>query len=393
MAMNLRRVLLIAVVVLGAVLVPATAPAAPAHSHAKIRLALVPLQTDQLGRAGRSLSLAYGSGTTGDQGGIVLIEGAPRRSGAQAGHTGGYALDYGDPYTGSTGVTEIRSSVQEYKTPAAAKKGLALARLEEEFLGAFLGSPGVDVSVKRVQPVKTGERRFGYLITESAPNLNPVVKLDEQILAGRFVLDLTITAGSASEAEHIAPHLLLLLHHRLFLMLTGQQAGEPANLPPDPQAGQAPGGPDLSTTILQPTDVGQSHAVNLFQGYAAFPPALSSFIMVLEPAGSYDTLEQQIGWWPTATEATYAETYGGGGPFALGFLFSNGATPVDLSAVGDSATGWLDTEDGQSSVGVTLTNGQAGETIFASSESTLQPSDVQSLAQAAANRLDAGLGP
>ena len=389
--MPLRRVILAAIVA-GAALVPAAT--ASAHSHARIRLALVPLQAAQLGRAGRSLALSYGSGPTSSGTGVVLVSGAPRRVGADGGiPTGGYVLDYGDPYTGSTGVTEIRSAVEEYKTPADAKKGLTAARFEDRFLKVFLGSPSVHVTVRKVRPVMTGTQRFGYLITEAAQNLNPIVKLDEQIVAGRFVLDLTITAGSASAAEYIGPHLLLLLHHRLFLMLTGQQHGNPARLPPDPHAGQAPGGPDLSTMILQPSDVGQSHAVNLLQAYAAFPPALSSFLMVLEPAGTYDTLEQQISWWRTATEATYAETYGGGSLFPLGILFSGAVTPVDVSAAGDSATGWLETGDGGSTAEVTLTNGQAGETVFGMSNSTLEASDVQSLAQAAANRLDAGLGP
>ena len=94
------------------------------------------------------------------------------------------------------------------------------------------------------------------------------------------------------------------------------------------------------------------------------------------------------------TEATYAEAYGGGFPYGFsGDSSAETATPVDLSAVGDGAVGVLETEDGKSTAYVRLTNGQAGESIVAIGNGTLQSSDVQSLAQAAANRLDAGLGP
>lgn len=332
----MRRGILAAIVAF-AVLVPATAAPA-AHRPARTRLQLVPLQTAQLGPAGASLALAYGSGwisadgtPLNSGGGILIIQGS--EGDGTGGYIAGYALDYGDPYTGSTGVTEIRTSVQAYNTRADARRALVFAHLRDEFFQISLDSPFFAGTAKKVKPARVGQRRFGYLTTQTAPNLNPLVKLDEQVTAGRYVLDLTVTAGSASAAEQVAPHLLRVLHRRLQLLLGGHASGAPPKLPPPPKDGQPPGGPDLSTLILQPSDVGQSHAVNLFQGYTAAPPALSDFFMILEPAGPYDTLEQQIGWWPTATEASYAETYGGGLPFGF-FGFGGTATPVDLSAVG-----------------------------------------------------------
>jgi hypothetical protein len=404
--MKLRSVALAAVVAV-AVLVPATAASA-GHHRDRLDLALVPLQTKQLGPKNASLALDYGSGPT--EGGlfsIISISLSSRLSFPGEGDLGGYALDYGDPYTGSTGVTEIRTSVEQYKTRAKAKEGLAGARfLDAFFEPLLLSSPFVHVTKTKVKPLPIGQRRFGYLITQAAPNLNPIVRLDEQVLAGRFVLDLTVTAGSESAAEHVAPHLLLVLRRRLQLLLEGHPAGSRVKLPPEPRAGQAEGGPDLSTLILQPPDIGQSHAVNLIQGYTATPPALSGFFMTLEPAGTYDQLQQQIAWWPTATEATYGEIYASSNPFfsfgigiGLGFAgraghgFGQTVTPVDLSSLDDPATGYLVTGDGQSEALVTMTNGQTGEAITGSKDGTLQASDVLSLAQAAANRLDAGLGP
>lgn len=397
--MALKKIALV-VILAGAALVPA-ATASAAHHHVKIRFGRVPLQTAQFGPAGASLALNSDSGPiSGDE---VEISGSGEgaifagRGDATRHPLGGWALDYGDPYTGGTGVTEIYSSVEGYKTPAVARKVLSFARFDAEFLTFVLQSSFVSVTEQRIKTPRVGQRRFGFLVTEAAPNLNPIVRLDEQVAAGRFVLELTVTAGSASAAESIAPHLLLVLHRRLQLMLAGRDTGKPPRAPGEPQPGQAPGGPDLSTLILQPTDVGQSHAVNLFQSYISGPPALSDFALVLQPAGTYDELEQQVAWWPTATEAIYAETYGGGsGPFLLGLFAGEGgtATPVDVSTVGDNATAYLLQGDGQSVAEVALTNGQAGETVVGVSQSAaLTASDVQSLAQAAANRLDAGLGP
>ena len=402
--MSLKRSLLVATLA-AAVLVPATATAASARHHrARLDLALVPLQTAQLGPANAGFALNYGSGPISD-GGIVVISSSVSSgfSTGGGGHVAGYALDYGDPFTGSTGVTEIRTSVDEYRTRAIARRALFGARLSDQFDSVFYGSPFAHLTLKKAKPSPLGRRRFAYLITQTAPNLNPIVRLDEQVEAGRFVLDLTVTAGSASAAEQVAPHLLMVLHRRLQLAVERQPAGHRVALPQEPQSGQAQGGPDLSTLLLQPQDVGQSHAVNLIQGYAAAPPALSDFLMILSPAGTYDELVQQIGWWPTATEATYAEIYGAAGsPFGFGFDFGFGfahrgtgetITPVDLSSLDDPATGYLITGDGQSEALVTMTNGQAGETIIGEKDGTLQASDVLSLAQAAANRLDAGLGP
>jgi hypothetical protein len=392
--MTLKRVALVGIVA-GVALIP-VAPASAAHHHAKLRLARVPLQLAQLGPAAASFALNYGSGPLSDGGssqsgsssssGGIILSGSfgpfnPR----------GYVLDYGDPFTGSTGVTEIRSSVEEYKNRHAARIALRFAPFRELLAEIFLGSPFVNTTAKKYKPLHVGQQRYGRLIIRTAPDLNPIVTLDEQVTAGRFVLDVTVTAGSESAAKKAAPHLLRVLHRRLGIMLGGHKLAKAPPLPPDPTVGQAPGGPDLSTLILQPTDVGQSHAVNLFQLYTAGPPALSDFLMLLSPAGTYKEVDQQIGWWPTATEATYGEAYGGGSP--LGFFFgdsSETSTPVDLSAVGDGAVGLI---VGKSKAYIRLTNGQAGESIVAAGKGTLQASDVQSLAQAAADRLDAGLGP
>lgn len=404
------RLVVIAALVAGAVLVPA-ASASRIHRRAvQIDIGLVPLQTAQLGPAGKSFPIIYGSGDIPTwTAALSLIPPNPYiYSGgytnfAALGLVDGWALDYGDEFTGSTGVTEIRSGVEEYGNAAEAMKGLNAWQKEDARAPRLYSSPLVAVTVTKVKPSAVGRFRFADLITLAAPGLNPIVKFDEQITYGKYVLDLTVTAGSVSAAEHAGPHLLRVLRNRLRRLLGGHTvASGPVADPPQPPFGPAPGGPALAPLILQPSDVGQPYPVALTQGYTVEPPALSAFYMDIAPAGMYDELQQVIGWWPTATEATYGETYETAFYFASVVVTGSArrrdagsgvtVTPVDLSAVGDGATGYIITEFGKpSQVQITLTNGQAGESISAVTHSTLQASDVQSLAQAAANRLDAGL--
>jgi hypothetical protein len=224
--MAVKRLALVALIA-GAALIPASAASA-GHHPAKIRLAAVPLQAAQFGSAGASLALNYDSGSISSEGYMVVevdAEGGGTIGSYEsviAGTSGlirGYVLDYGDPYTGSAGVTSIRSSVAEYRTRADARKGLAAARQHDAYLKQELASPYFAVTQKAIEPSQVGQRRFGYLVTQAAPNLNPIVRLDEQVAAGRFVLDLTVTAGSASAAETVAPHLLHVLNRRLQRLL------------------------------------------------------------------------------------------------------------------------------------------------------------------------------
>ncbi|HEY2353323.1 MAG TPA: hypothetical protein VGH79_00295 [Gaiellaceae bacterium] len=403
----------VALLVAGAVLV-AVAPASAGHHPASVRLERVPLQSAQLGAAGVSFALNLGSGEIANwQAGLDLLppNGYIYSSGytdfTRLGRVDGYALDYGDEFAGSTGVMEIRSGVEEYATPADAKRGLNAWRKEDARAARSYNSPLLPITVTSVKPSAVGKFRFADLITLAAPNLNPIVKLDEQVTYGRYILDLTVTAGSESAAEEAAPHLLHALSNRLRRLLGGHKvAGGEVELPPQPPFGRALGGPALSDLILEPADVGQPHPVYLSQGYSVLPPALSAFVMDIAPAGIYDDLQQQVGWWPTATEAMYGETYEAQLFFLSGEVVTcvgcsrpagSGSgvtvTPVDLSAVGDGAVGYIVNGFGVSQARITLANGRAGESIEAVSKTTLQASDVQSLAQAAADRLDAGLAP
>ena len=126
--MALRRAALVALVA-AAVLVPATGASASHHAVGKIRLSLVPLQTAQLGPENASLALNYGSGPFSYYNNRFRLFGINFFSGGSFSRLGGYVLDYGDPFAGSTGVMEIRSSVERYRTRADARKDRKSTRL------------------------------------------------------------------------------------------------------------------------------------------------------------------------------------------------------------------------------------------------------------------------
>src|SRR5262249_9894256 len=134
--LRLRRVA-IAALAAGAGLVP-VAPAAAGRGTAGIDLDLVPLQTAQLGPARASFALTLDSGEIENWQARLsllpsngyLITGGETDFG-RFGRIDGYALDYGDEFTGSTGVMEIRSGVEEYENPADARKGLNAWRKED----------------------------------------------------------------------------------------------------------------------------------------------------------------------------------------------------------------------------------------------------------------------
>ncbi|HEY2353324.1 MAG TPA: hypothetical protein VGH79_00300 [Gaiellaceae bacterium] len=386
----MRRVA-IAALVAGAVLVPATMASASHHRAAAHPLALVPLQSAQLGALWNGLALDYGSGRPlFTNVGLKAFDVRPYiqdEGGATfSGQVGRYALDYGDAFSGGTGVTEIRTGIEKYTTPRAAKAAYSYWRHVDSSLHEY--TPGGQW--KKIAVAAVGSRNFAYLGSWTAAGLNPIVGLDEQMLAGRYVLDVAVDAGSIDAAEHAAPGLARKLHHRLRSMLEGHLHWKPATLPREPKPGRAADGPDLSTMILQPSDVGQSSTPTVLKQYDTWLPARSVYMMQMKPAGLYDDeLIQDIFWWPTATEATYA------GAYIRAFV--GPGSPVDLSAVGDNATGSIfDGGEAGAFAIITLTNGRASEQIggFTTGAGPAPTaSDVQSLAQAAADRLDAGLGP
>jgi hypothetical protein len=366
------------------------APLASARTAPRVKLSLVPLAKSSLGSAAHGLALAQDSG--------VLTNSDVPVGFKTAGRLTGYLLDYGDAYRGGTGVTAIETDVNKYRTAAGAKRGLALGRKGDVTGVASLTEAGLAYTGKALARPKLGGRSFAFVWTSSIVGVDPVSVVDLQWTEGLFVLQVEVAAGSHPVAESLARKLAKRLDKRLRLGLAGRLHGKPVKLPPRPKAGPPPGGPPLSALVLQTSDLG-GLATTEDQFYAADPPAISEYALDMRPAGTFDDLSQLIDWWPTTNEAAFFSNVEF--PLAATELSAFAGVkpliiPVDVSTVGDAAQAEIlqFVPSGGPTVDfavVSLSSGQATDFILAGSQSAIQALDVQNLAQAAANRLDAGL--
>ena len=267
-----------------------------------MKLALIPLPKSAIGSAAQPFALAYDSGDISN-----ACRGQSHRRDAgtfkKLGRVSGYALEYGNAFTGAAGVTDVRTSIEQYKTAADARRALAFWKKEDAKLSK-LDNPGFTVTsvpVKVPAPA-AGTSHFAYLTSYSASNIVPVSGVDEQIADGRYVLDVIVTAGTASarrgagaeargEARRPAP-----ARAQGRLHAKAREAAEAEGRAP-------PGGPDLSVLALRKSDlVGKATRE---QGIPRRPGGDLGLQRVHAPGGPFDVLDQEIEWYPAANEASF----------------------------------------------------------------------------------------
>jgi hypothetical protein len=388
-------------ILLGVVLAAAVlAPAASASRSHRVKLALVVLPKSALGAAGRSFAVSPESGVVSNLVAAGNSVSAQPDTFDRLGRLSGYELSYGDRFSGRSGVTAIWTGIDKYKTPAGAKRGLAFWRKDDPKI-TVLKTYGLAVSVKAMKVAKVGSRRFAEGSTITVPNAVPLSVVDEQFTDGRYVLHVDVAAESLSAAAHLAGKLARVLDHRLRLAQAGRLHGKPVKVPPRLDSGPPPGGPDLATLALTSADFG-GQATILDNAYGVpGTPALSTYLLDMEPAGGFADLTQFLDWFPVANDATLLARVEG---VEFAWVFSEGAltgvpgqfTQADVSAAGDNAYGAIVTiaQQGEQTIYigvVALSAGQAADLVLVASESPIQSSDVLSLAQVTANRLDTGL--
>jgi hypothetical protein len=362
------------------------APAAGAATHApSVKLALIPLPKSVIGSSARGLPLAHSSGVVSNAAAASSSPDATPSTFKKLGRVSGYVLEYGDAFTGAAGVTDVHTGIEQYKTAADAKRGLAFRKKEDSRLAA-LNQPGFSVTNVLVKVPAVGKKRFAYLTSYSAANIAPVSGLDEQVLEGRYILDVIVSAGDPAAAKALAPKLAKKLDARLRLALRGRLHAKPVKLPPKQKAGPPPGGPDLTQLALQASDL--TGQVTVDKAYLADPAAISDYSVFMLPAGQFDLLDQEIEWFATANEANFFTDFEN----AL-TLADQGTTALDLSSLGDGARGNVTESSDVSSGAVFFSSGQLAEFIFMVVQGPIKSSDVTSVAQAAAAKINAaGLG-
>jgi hypothetical protein len=364
-------------------------PTASAGRGTSVKLSLIPLPKSALGSAAHGMRLAHDSG--------VMPNSAVAPGFAVLGRISGYLLDYGDTWKGGSGVTAVETDVNKYRTTRGAKRAVAFAQTSDVAGVAALNDAGLAFTAAALRRPSLGGRSFAFGWTSRLAGVDPVSIVDVQWSNGRFTLQVQVAAGTSTEAESLARKLAKRLDRRLRLGLAGRLHGKPVKLPPKPKAGPPPGGPSLAALALTASDFGGPATIE-DHTYAVAPPAISEYDLDMQPAGAFDALAQSIDWWPSPNEAVFysrvevLETAN-----LLSALVGGTAqvTPVDVSGTGDARQAEIlhfstATREVDFTI-VSLSSGQATDLLLAFSPSPIQPSDVQNLAQLAANRLDAGL--
>ena len=370
-----------------AVLVAVVVPAASAKSAA-VRLSSLPLAASSLGSAVHGLALARGSGAVSNAAAANETTDATTKTMTKLGRINGYVLLYGNAESGAAGVTFVGTGVEQYKTAADAKKGLAFWQKEDSQQGD-LDQGSFSVTNVLVKVPAVGKKRFAYLTSYSDSNIAPVSFLDERVADGPYVLDVTVAAGSASTAKGLAPKLAKKLDARLHLALEGRLHAKPVKLLGKQKAGPPPGGPDLSALALQTSDFVNGTTTLSGEGYFPDPAAISDYSVLMQPGDGYSLLDQEIEWYPTANQASFEADFANASA-----LTGPNAAPVDLSSVGDGAQGAINDDSSLSFAQAVLSSGHLAEFVFILEQnSPISPADLTNISQIAANRINgAGLG-
>lgn len=397
-----RSWLLVGIAICVALLVPGAAPAGPVHTATPVNLALLPLQKAQLGGAGAPLALTlnsgagpyfYGAGSTSYMGRLQWDV-------TKLGQGDSYSLDYGTAFTGCKCITEIRTSVERFRTAAIAKKRLVFWKRSDEQVVSLDVEPGFAVDVHRfVNAPPVGTRRFAYFTEYRAEGAGRARAVDERFIDGRYVFQVEIHWGSGSSGITVASKLAQRLDRRLRLARVGRLHATPAKLPQPVPPGPPPGGPDLSTLVLQPSDLPAGAAGDEPAHYSWDPFALSDYRASYRWGARralYWLVGEDIQWYSTAREAMFWSAYEGAAELADRVASGwpkerTRITSLKLDGGGRATVTWFPGGPGSFAV-VSLSRGRvaAGLTVV-SNKADLPASDVQALGRAAAARLDAGV--
>ena len=365
-------------------------------------MSALPLPNSVIGRVAKSLPLEPDSGVASNRGpvarGLLLTPthslAAPAAArGRVFGRIGGYVLDYGLGASGGAGVTEVWTSVDEYRARGGAKEGLAFWKSYDRLPPPHddTGMPALTVVHKPEKVAAVGSRRFAFFVGFRAANIAPVFGLDEQFTEGRYEAEVLVWAGTGAAAKTLAPRLAAKLDARIRQAMRGKLHASPVKLPTQQKPGPPEGGPDLDPLALRTSDLngqamllGHAYLVDWFN-----PTALSDLELALSPAGPFGQIVQNIEWCPTANQASFMADL----RTALD-LDSASVSQLDLAGVGDGAEGVIASYANEAQL--VFTSGQLLETLNIASlpgGNKIQAADLKTLAQTVANHINnAGLG-
>src|SRR5581483_11380446 len=203
------------------------------------------------------------------------------------------------------GVHEIQTEIDSYRSSADAHKGLAFWRRDE------LKKPplkGFHVSFKKLRPSGLPSPSWAYAGSISLKGLKPIEGVDAEFQEGRYLLDISIAAGSNAAAARLVPT-ARRLDQRFRLALAGRLHAGPVKLPPPLKPGPPPHGPKPAGLVLKTADGGKGAKV-LHKGYSkpkgSFDEdALSVYDQTMALGGLSQFLSQEVLVGSSKLEAEY----------------------------------------------------------------------------------------
>jgi hypothetical protein len=373
-------------------------PAAAAKSTSAPALPLLPLPKAAFGAAAKSLVLARDSG-------VVSNSDAASQSGSgvtpqrlkKLGRVTGYLLDYGTPFGSGSGVHQVQTEVDVYRSAAQAAKGLAFWR-KDATSTVKLKKMGISATAHKATVPALGNGRWAYNQALRLPGLTPLYGYTAEVLEGTYLLDVSVSAGSASAAARLGPGIVRKLDARFRFAEQGRLKGKPVALPAPLKLGPPAHGPAPSGMVLKPADfTGQSQVRGHYVRPKSTPDAnaLSVYDLTLQSSGPVAYASQEVTRAATPTEAKYFSALTAMGLAAIGIYAPKAkSTTVDVSSVGDNARGVLIQlpVDGRTvyEEAVVLSRGSYIDFALGASQTQLAASDAQSFAAKVAHRFDSG---
>jgi hypothetical protein len=270
-------------------------------------LALMPLPKSSLGSTALSLPLDSDSGVqsnadaAGNANGNVTAAQLDK-----LGRITGYQLDYNDAAAHALavrrGLLEVVTSVELYRSAAAARSGLAFWRKDATDL-AKLRAVGVSASVKAFRASGLPSPSYAATAVLKIPGKPKVYGIMAEFATGPLVAQVSVTAADAADRRGYAVSLAKQLATRIRDVLAGRVAGPPVPLPGTAKAGPPPNGPDLALLTLSPTDLGGGTIKQ--QGYKLDKDLspVSEYARTMSPAGPFLVVEEEVVLLHSATEA------------------------------------------------------------------------------------------
>jgi hypothetical protein len=272
-------------------------------------LALMPLPKSSLGPAASSLPLHEKSGVQTNADAARSATGnVTAAKFAKLGRISGYELDYDDAaghaLAAGHGLLEVDTGVELYRSPAAARDGLAFWRKDDANI-AKLRAVGISASMKMFRAAGVAGPSYGATAVVHVGGKTAIHLAEVVVVTGSLLAKVEVSAADAVDRRTYAVSLAKQLAARIRGVLAGRITGPAAPLPPKAKPGPPKNGPELSLLALSPSDLGGGTTKQ--QGYKLDKDTwpVSEYSRTMSPAGPFPFVVEEVALYHSPTEASF----------------------------------------------------------------------------------------